>query len=139
MRLFERVLDWFADRVWSRPADWRIRTDDRKVRLGQLRQRVLAVGGFRAWQYVPTLGQPERPLWAGGLEADVPASRELHINPMFEGRRLAQLGEDFRRNRIAERARTQLTEMVDRIEVAADSMWAQLMEDVGAPSQGWAT
>jgi hypothetical protein len=131
-----RFADWIA-KLWRKPIPWEIRTDDRRVRLGQLRQRVLAVGGFRAWQYVPPVETPERPfrpLWV-----DVPASSELHINPMFEGKRLGQLGEEFRRSRVADRALTQLTEMVDRIEVAADRMWAQLLEDVGAPSQGWAT
>lgn len=136
--MFERFVNRIIHRLWK-PIRWDIRTDDRQVRLAQLRQRVLAVGGFRAWQYVPRIDPPERPVWARGLEADVPASRELRVNPMFEGRKLRQLGEDFRRSRIAERARTQLDEMVDRIEAAADQMWSQLLEDVGTPSQGWAT
>jgi hypothetical protein len=135
--MLDLALNWLANRVWSRPADWRIRTDDRQVRHLELRRRVLAAGGFRAWQYVPSVEAPERPfrpLWC-----DVPASTELHVNPMFEGRRLGQLGEEFRRNQIAERARLALDEMVGRIEATAERWWAELNAEVGVPVQGWAT
>lgn len=131
--MFERLMNWLAGVVWRKPADWRIRTDDRQVRHLALRQRVLAVGAYRVRQYVPALPEPPerpfRPLWC-----DVPASSELHINPMFAGRRLSQLGEEFRRGQIAERARTALEEMVDRIEATAERWYAELCADTG-----WAT
>lgn len=141
--MFERILSWLAGRVWSRPADWRIRTDDRQVRHLELRERVRAMAGHSRLQSRLQLVQPDRPVWACHRPEDdfsgQMAAPELRIPRRLAGSRLYSLADEFRRSQVAERARSQLDAMVDRIEVATESMWAQLLDDVGAPSQGWAT
>lgn len=141
--MFERILSWLTDRVWSRPTNWRIRTDDRQVRHLELRERMRAMTD-RSWvKRQLVLVQPDRPVWACHRPEDdfsgQMAAPELRIPRRLAGSRLYGLADEFRRSQVAERARSQLMEMVDRIEVAAESMWAQLLDDVGAPSQGWAT
>lgn len=131
--MLERLLNWVATR-WSKPIRWDIRTDDRQVRahVSPLARRIQALGQFRAWQYVPALYVPVRPAWA---RPEAPEQRELHINPMFEGRRLYQTTEPHKARMLAQ----QLAEKADRIAVVADRWWSELVTEVGAPSQGWAT
>jgi hypothetical protein len=133
--MLERLLNWMAAR-WVKPVRWDIRTDDRQVRhhVSPLARRIQALGQFRAWQYVPTLTAPVRPAWVRP-EADVSVGRELRVSPMFEGNRLYAITEPHKARMLAQ----QLAEKADRIADVAEKWWSELVTEVGAPSQGWAT